>query len=375
MFSCPLCKKPQARCFHEKRLYWKCPRCLGMTLPFAFLDDYPSAQRILKLVQEKVRNPMLGRKLCPMCGARMRKVLSGGGVTEVDSCDRCRVVWFDRGEARISENASPDFSPPPQPQEKQEEETAEAADEVPGPAIELQNPNFENLFGALMSLPLEENVPPPRRTIWATYFLLFTFFVVGLSSFGQPERLIQSYGFVPQYPLSHWGIPILASAFVHAGFWHLVGNCYFFLLVGDNIEDTIGARGLLELFLLSSVGGTIAIMLGTPHSFVPHIGASGGVMGMLVFYALSFPKARLSFFELLVLPSIIPVQVLKIRIPTFVYLLFFLLLTTLLIPMEQAGQSGVSHLSHFGGAVMGFLYWLLFGFRACKRTQGLIRNG
>ncbi|MGO1636928.1 rhomboid family intramembrane serine protease [Ancrocorticia populi] len=77
---------------------------------------------------------------------------------------------------------------------------------------------------------------------------------------------------------------ILGSAFLHAGFWHLVFNMYALWLVGSALEPAIGRIRFLGIYLLSAVAGNIAVLLTADPSgqswITATVGASGAVFGV-----------------------------------------------------------------------------------------------
>lgn len=76
----------------------------------------------------------------------------------------------------------------------------------------------------------------------------------------------------------------LGSAFLHADFWHLIFNMYALWLVGQALEPLFGWWRFAALYLLSAIGGNVAVLaLADPTgaswaTFV--VGASGAVFGL-----------------------------------------------------------------------------------------------
>ncbi|MEZ7897839.1 MAG: rhomboid family intramembrane serine protease [Flaviflexus sp.] len=76
----------------------------------------------------------------------------------------------------------------------------------------------------------------------------------------------------------------IGSAFLHADFWHLIFNMYALWLVGQAIEPVFGWWRFVCLYLLSAIGGNVAVLvLADPTgaswaTFV--VGASGAVFGL-----------------------------------------------------------------------------------------------
>lgn len=75
----------------------------------------------------------------------------------------------------------------------------------------------------------------------------------------------------------------LTTAFLHANFLHIAVNMYALWIVGQYLEGMLGRWRYLSLYLLSAVGGSVAVLLlAQPDAaswFTPVVGASGAVFG------------------------------------------------------------------------------------------------
>ncbi len=94
-------------------------------------------------------------------------------------------------------------------------------------------------------------------------------------------------------------------------------------------------------------------MLLIPRGDVPSIGASGGISGLIAFYAFKFPHARLGFllrFGFIFIPK-------WIQFPAWCAFLFWLLLQFLGAFEQISGFSNVSSLAHLGGTAVGVALW------------------
>lgn len=74
---------------------------------------------------------------------------------------------------------------------------------------------------------------------------------------------------------------MITSAFVHStgSFFHILFNMYALWLFGRIIEQMVGRSRFLALYLLSGLGGSVAVLLLSPMSQV--VGASGAVFGLM----------------------------------------------------------------------------------------------
>jgi len=75
----------------------------------------------------------------------------------------------------------------------------------------------------------------------------------------------------------------LTTAFLHANFLHIAVNMYALWIVGPYLERMLGRARYLALYLLSALGGSVAVLLlaqpDTQAWFTPVVGASGAVFG------------------------------------------------------------------------------------------------
>ena len=90
---------------------------------------------------------------------------------------------------------------------------------------------------------------------------------------------------------------LLTFQFMHAGLWHLVFNCWAIYVFGRAIEETLGWKKFLILYLSSGVVGGICQVLAAllwPDLFGgPVVGASAGGFGLMAAFAVLFPEREL----------------------------------------------------------------------------------
>ena len=123
---------------------------------------------------------------------------------------------------------------------------------------------------------------------------------------------------------------------------------YLLLVFGDDVENFLETRSAISYSFFAAFIGDIAHIVTEPRSEIPCIGASGGIAGVIVFYALEFPHVKLGFL----LRYIFLFR--WIRLPaSFVFVLWFVF--QLIGAWEQkAGISSVSSFAHLGGPFVGF---------------------
>jgi membrane associated rhomboid family serine protease len=106
---------------------------------------------------------------------------------------------------------------------------------------------------------------------------------------GALQALVQTYGVVPS-ELS-WPT-IVTSQFLHAGWLHFLGNMLYLWIFGDNVEDRLGHGGFVLFYLGCGAAAAIGQAGMNPASYVPMIGASGAIAGVMGAYFVLFPQSR-----------------------------------------------------------------------------------
>lgn len=88
----------------------------------------------------------------------------------------------------------------------------------------------------------------------------------------------------------HWyeaAYPIFGHAFLHAGWWHVGLNAFFFFLTARLPALRLGQLRFLALFLISAAGGALAYLALNWDGAEPAVGASGAVCGVFTAYFLA----------------------------------------------------------------------------------------
>ncbi|MFN2603052.1 MAG: rhomboid family intramembrane serine protease [Gemmatimonadaceae bacterium] len=146
----------------------------------------------------------------------------------------------------------------------------------------------------------------------------------------------------------------LISMFLHGGWLHLLGNCLFFWVFGNNIEDSMGHFRFLVFYLICGLAAAATHILSQPGSPVPTVGASGAISGILGAYLVLYPRVRVRmFFFLIFFFKIIP-------IPAWAVLLWWFGWQVIGALPEVTGMrpevsSGVAVWAHIGGFVTGMI--------------------
>jgi membrane associated rhomboid family serine protease len=282
----------------------------------------------------------------------------------VGICQMCEFFWFAAGEFEKLPVLPPPppkkADPVPVPLEVSEALLRMSAQELGAQARERESMDEaeDGWKGALFGLPVEIG-NAVRQPAWATWTLAAVTTLVSLATFADLDRAAADYGLIPSQAGRLGGLTWVTSFFLHGSIAHLLGNMYFLLVFGDNVEEYVGHWRFLLLIAASAFIGDVLHVAFDPRANVPAIGASGAISGVIVFYALQFPDARLAF-------RLFRFSYSRVTISARTAIIGWVALQSLGALQEMEGLSHVSSLGHLGGAATGFVFWLLLGGRSAS---------
>ena len=222
-------------------------------------------------------------------------------------------------------------------------------------------------------IPLRDNVPT-RTFPWVTIGLIVAnALVYFLYEVPDLDGSVNELAFHPcevnnSCPVvgQDWPLTVFTSMFMHASIVHLAGNMLFLWIFGNNVEDALGRIRYFVFYILAGLAATAlqtAVTLATsPNGAdIPNLGASGAISGVLGFYLVLLPNARVLtlffFFFLREIPAMI-----------FIGIYFaFQLWDAGFAFFHPPEGGGVAVFAHVGGFVFGVLAALLLRPRAPVR--------
>jgi membrane associated rhomboid family serine protease/Zn-finger nucleic acid-binding protein len=361
MFTCPNCRGALARAQNDFGIFWICGQCGGRAASLSVLRKAVRRESVDYAWAAARDRRGFSSRPCPTCARDMTEVAVEGGTMNLDVCRLCQFIWFDGGELESLPAAPVAVSRMAEPELPAEAREALAIHRVQQIAEQARMEDLSPDSGwktvpAIFGFPVESDTAPLERLPWLTWSMAALIAIVSIWAFADLENVIQRFALVPAEMWRYGGLTLVTSFFLHAGILHLAGNLYFLLIFGDNVEDYVGRGKFLLLLLLATVAGDVLHSLFDPVSTRPCVGASGGISGLIAFYALQFPHARLGF--------LIRRYYRWIQIPAWGAFLLWLGLQFLGAYEQVAGFSNVSAFAHLGGAGVGFLFWLWLKWRA-----------
>ena len=171
---------------------------------------------------------------------------------------------------------------------------------------------------------------------------------------------------------------LLTFQFMHAGLWHLVFNCWAIYVFGRAIEETLGWKKFLILYLSSGVVGGICqvlVALLWPDFFGgPVVGASAGAFGLVAAFAVLFPERELMLLLFFILP-------IRLSAKMLLMLSAVLALAGIVFPGDH-----IANAAHLGGMLAGVVFirqfiqgcglqWTFPSRRAAPRERVSTRTG
>jgi membrane associated rhomboid family serine protease len=108
---------------------------------------------------------------------------------------------------------------------------------------------------------------------------------------------LQEWGLVPARVNAEITVHNMAtlgsSMFLHVSVIHVLSNMWFLYVFGDSVEDALGPRWYLFLYLTAGFFGSIAYIAASSGSPTPVVGASGAIAGVMAASLVMWPTARL----------------------------------------------------------------------------------
>jgi membrane associated rhomboid family serine protease len=210
-------------------------------------------------------------------------------------------------------------------------------------------------------IPLRDNVPTRRFPVVTVGLIVANALVYFLYEVPNLDGAVNELAFHPcevnnSCPVvgQDWPVTVFTSMFMHGSIVHLAGNMLFLWVFGNNVEDALGRVRYFVFYILAGLAATAlqtAITLSTSPSGsdVPNLGASGAISGVLGFYLILLPTAKVLtlffFFFLREIPAMI-----------FIGIYFaFQLWDAGFQFLHPPEGGGVAVFAHVGGFVFGVL--------------------
>jgi membrane associated rhomboid family serine protease len=144
--------------------------------------------------------------------------------------------------------------------------------------------------------------------------------------------------YAPQVVLRPWSL--VTYMFLHGGMGHLIFNMIGLYFFGPRLEGRLGAKAFLWLYFLSGIGGALFHLIF--GSLAPVVGASAGVYGVLLGFAMYWPREKIYLW------MILPVEAWLLAT--------ILVIASLYSGINPSSGSSTAHFAHLGGLAFAFAF-------------------
>jgi len=200
-------------------------------------------------------------------------------------------------------------------------------------------------------IPLRSSEPIHSRTlaVLAIIFLNALVFLYQLSLGPQLPGFVATWGIVPDTVNEHL-YSLLTTMFLHGGWLHILSNMLFLWVFGRNIEDRMGSRNFILLYLACGLAASLIHVISNPYSRIPTIGASGAIAGIMGAYLIKFPKTDIDALFWMIF-------VWRMSIPAPYFLIYWFVIQFFngigsLGEVDYTG-GGIAWFAHIGGFLAG----------------------
>lgn len=160
---------------------------------------------------------------------------------------------------------------------------------------------------------------------------------------------------------------VVTYAFMHSDLFHILLNMLILWMIGTELEDKWGTRFFLKYYFFCILAGAGSYLLvqsffkGSAANYLPLVGSSAGVYGLLVAYGIIYSERVLLF--MMIFPMKAKHFVILLAAIEFISTVFY-------------SRSGIANAAHLGGMIAGFSYLFLVAYlriRAKNKKSGRSR--
>lgn len=142
---------------------------------------------------------------------------------------------------------------------------------------------------------------------------------------------------------------LLTAVFSHTRLWHILLNMFVLRSFGSLLEQVLGSWRFFKFYFAAGICGSLVhilvsrFVLNEPE--MGAVGASGAIAGLVLVFALLFPREKILLFAIIPVPAL------------FGALGLMGLDIWGLVSQAEGGGLPIGHGAHLGGAFAGILYY------------------
>lgn len=181
-------------------------------------------------------------------------------------------------------------------------------------------------------------------TIFILQHFFFRTLMVGNVNIG--ESFFYNFALWPIESGNFMPWQLFTYMFMHGGFMHLFLNMFILWMFGMELEMMWGSKRFFIYYLMCGLGAGLANEFIAPFftGVGPTVGASGAIYGILAAFAFLFPNRKIYLYFF---------------IPVKAKYLIILYMAIDLFSVIGNSDTGIAHVAHLGGAVVGIIYLLI----------------
>lgn len=145
-------------------------------------------------------------------------------------------------------------------------------------------------------------------------------------------------------------LTLFTSMFLHASWIHLIGNVWFLLAFGRNVECAMDHGRYLAFYVICGIAAGLAQIASNPSSIIPVVGASGAISGVMGAYVAIHPFNKVKvwmgwYLGVMEFPALVVIG-----------LWFLTQYLAAFASLEAGASTGVAYWAHLGGFMAGVIY-------------------
>jgi membrane associated rhomboid family serine protease len=203
-------------------------------------------------------------------------------------------------------------------------------------------------------------VRPGARVVYALIGVNIACYILQVVVFRQSGGLIRQFGLWPQEVRSRFAIwQLVTSLFLHdpSSPLHIFFNMFVLYAFGPAVAARMGRTRFLLFYLVAGVAASATYVLLGPLTGLLRVavGASGAILGLLVYYTFLNPDAPVLLFFL---------------IPMRMKWATVLIIGVDVVAFTTGTSDQIAHTAHLGGALAGLAWYFAERHRAARKRRG-----
>jgi len=197
----------------------------------------------------------------------------------------------------------------------------------------------------MLLIPIRTDCPPRRRPTLNSVLIginVAAFVAMNYLFPSYRDQIMSRFQLNCSAPKSY---EFITYAFLHADFWHLLGNMVFLYIFGNSLNDKLGHLEYLLFYLAGAIVSGAAYCLFTWH---PMVGASGAIAAVTTGFLVLFPLSRVLVLYVLFFIG-------TFEMSSLVLIGIKMILWDNIVAPSFGNAGNVAHGAHLAGYLFGFV--------------------